>query len=83
MKFDEINVNKMEQQRYDDIKKKCKYVISKYEEYNYYSSDSIMCKQVYLIDYNLNLTSNNIYTYVICEKDISDDNTRIDYYIYS
>lgn len=26
MKFDEINVNKMEQQRYDDIKKKGKYV---------------------------------------------------------
>ena len=26
MKFDEINVSKMEQQRYDDIKKKGKYV---------------------------------------------------------
>lgn len=62
----EINV------KINEYKKKCKYIISKYEEYNYYSSDSIMCKQVYLIDYNLNLTSNNIYT-LYDEKDLMED----------
>lgn len=56
----------------NEYRKKCKYVVSKYEEYNYYSSDSIMCKQVHLIDYNLNLTSNNIYV-LYDEKGLIED----------
>ena len=45
---------------------------SKYEEYNYYSSDSIICKKVYLKEYNFNHSSfikNVLYN----EKDLMKD----------
>lgn len=54
-----------------EYKKECKYAISKYEEYNY-SSDSIICKKVYLKEYNLNHSSfikNVLYN----EKDLMKD----------
>lgn len=54
-----------------EYKNKHKYTISKYEEYNY-SSDSIMCKKVYLKEYNFNHSSfikNILYN----EKDLMKD----------
>lgn len=54
-----------------EYKNEHKYVVSKYEEY-YYSSDSIMCKKVYLKEYNFKHTSfikNVLYN----EKDLMKD----------
>ena len=54
-----------------EYRNKSKYVVSKYEEYNY-SSDSIMCKKVYLKEYNFNHSSfikNVLYN----EKDLMKD----------
>ena len=54
-----------------EYKNEHKYVVSKYEEYNY-SSDSIMCKKVYLKEYNFNHSSfikNVLYN----EKDLMKD----------
>ncbi|MDY6058059.1 MAG: hypothetical protein SPI36_02290 [Candidatus Onthovivens sp.] len=54
-----------------EYKNEYKYTVSKYEEYNY-SSDSIMCKKVYLKEYNFNHSSfikNILYN----EKDLMKD----------
>lgn len=54
-----------------DYRKECKYAISKYEEY-IYSSNPIMCKKVYLKEYNFNHSSfikNVLYN----EKDLMKD----------